>query len=213
MRFDLIAFDLYGTLLAIEKLEAALAGIVGADARKLLADWRKAQLARTWELNKNGDYEPFGQVTARALAQVAPHLGPQVIERACKAWLTVPAHADALPALQELRRSGVRCAVLSNGTAPMIRSAIEAAGLPIEEVRSVDEVRVYKPDARVYALLDQMAPRDRTLFVSSYGWDVDGCKRTGRTVAYVDRRGKPPAERPDFRLSSLGELAREANPP
>ena len=103
--------------------------------------------------------------------------------------------------------------VLSNGTAPMIRSAIEAAGLPIEEVRSVDEVRVYKPDARVYALLDQMAPRDRTLFVSSNGWDVDGCKRTGRTVAYVDRRGKPPAERPDFRLSSLEELAREANPP
>ena len=50
MRFDLVAFDLYGTLLAIEKLEAALAGIVGADARKLLADWRKAQLARTWEL-------------------------------------------------------------------------------------------------------------------------------------------------------------------
>jgi len=106
MRFDLVAFDLYGTLLTIEKLEAALAGIVVADARKLL-----------------------------------------------------------------------------------------------------------KPDARVYALLDQMAPRDRTLFVSSNGWDVDGCKRTGRTVAYVDRRGKPPAERPDLRLSSLEELAREANPP
>ena len=82
MRFDLIAFDLYGTLLAIEKLEAALAGIVGADARKLLADWRKAQLARTWELNERGEYEPFDDVTARALAQVAPHLGPQVMERA-----------------------------------------------------------------------------------------------------------------------------------
>jgi 2-haloacid dehalogenase len=210
MRFDLVAFDLYGTLLAIEQLEGALASIVGGDARKLLADWRKAQLARTWELNQRGDYEPFREVTARALAQVAPQLGPQVMERACKAWLTVPAHPDALPALRKLRAGGVRCAVLSNGTAPMIRSAVEAAGLPIDEVRSVDEVRVYKPDPRVYALLDTMAPRERTLFVSSNGWDADGCKATGRRVAYVDRGGTPPARAPDLRVSSLEEVAREA---
>jgi 2-haloacid dehalogenase len=210
MRFDLVAFDLYGTLLAIEKLESALEAIVGGDARKLLADWRKAQLARTWELNERGDYEPFGDVTARALAQVAPRLGPQVMERACRAWLTVPAHPDAAPALRQLRAAGVRCAVLSNGTAPMIRAAVEAAGLLIDEVRSVDEVRVYKPDARVYALLDQMAARDRTLFVSSNGWDVDGCKKTGRTVAYVDRGGSPPTQAPDLRVTSLEEIAREA---
>ncbi|MFL5309534.1 MAG: haloacid dehalogenase type II [Myxococcales bacterium] len=208
MRFDLVAFDLYGTLLAIERLESALAAIVGGDARKLLADWRNAQLARTWELNQRGDYEPFGDVTARALAQVAPHLGPLAMERACQAWLTVPAHPDALPALQKLRVGGVRCAVLSNGTAPMIRSALDAAALPIDEVRSVDEVRVYKPDPRVYALLDTMAPRERTLFVSSNGWDAEGCKRTGRIVAYVDRGGNPPNLPTDLRLESLGDLAR-----
>ena len=208
MRFDLVAFDLYGTLLAIEKLEAALTRILGADARALLADWRKAQLGRTWELNQRGDYEPFGDVTARALAQVASHLSPALMERACKAWLTVPAHPDAAPALRHLRSVGIRCAILSNGTSPMIRSALDAAGLPVDEVRSVDEVRVYKPDARVYALLDRMAPGDRTLFVSSNGWDVDGCKKTGRMVAYVDRGAAPPVQQPDLRVTSLEELAR-----
>jgi len=211
MRYDLVAFDLYGTLLAIESLESALQRILGTDARALLANWRKAQLARTWELNQRGDYEPFGEVTARALAQVAPHLSPALVELACKAWLTVPAHADAAPALRHLRSQGIRCAVLSNGTAPMIRSAVDAAGLPIDEVRSVDEVRVYKPDPRVYALLDGMAPRERTLFVSSNGWDVDGCKKTGRTVAYVDRGGAPPTQKPDLRVTSLEELARSAS--
>ena len=211
MRYDLVAFDLYGTLLAIESLEGALQRILGTDARALLANWRKAQLARTWELNQRGDYEPFGEVTARALAQVAPHLSPALVELACKAWLTVPAHADAAPALRHLRSQGIRCAVLSNGTAPMIRSAVDAAGLPIDEVRSVDEVRVYKPDPRVYALLDGMAPRERTLFVSSNGWDVDGCKKTGRTVAYVDRGGAPPTQKPDLRVTSLEELARSAS--
>ena len=213
MRYDLVAFDLYGTLLAIEKLEAALAAIVGGDARKLLGDWRREQLGRTQELNRRGDYEPFGDVTARALAKVAPHLSPQAMERACKAWLTVPAHPDAKPALRRLRDAGVRCAVLSNGTAPMIRSALEAAGLPIDEVRSVDEVRVYKPDPRVYALLDGMAPRERTLFVSSNGWDVDGCKKTGRIVAYVDRGGVPPTQTIDVRVASLEELAPHCESP
>jgi 2-haloacid dehalogenase len=92
----------------------------------------------------------------------------------------------------------------------MIRSALDAAGLPIDEVRSADEVRVYKPDPRVYALLDQIAPRDRTLFVSSNGWDADGCKRTGRTVAWVDRGGAPPTQAPDLRVTSLEEVARYA---
>ena len=210
MRYDLIAFDLYGTLLSVEQLEAALVPILGDDTRRLLAEWRKQQLARTWELNRRGEYQPFGEVTARALANVAPDLSPLAMERACLAWLSVPAHSDAAPAVRRLRDAGVRCAVLSNGTAAMIRSAVDAAGLPIDEVRSVDEVRVYKPDPRVYALLDGMAPRERTLFVSSNGWDVDGCKKTGRTVAYVDRGGTAPTETPDLRVTSLEDLARNA---
>ena len=205
-RYDLVAFDLCGTLLAIEKLVDGLLPILGDEAAVLLPKWRKAQIDRTWELNRRGDYEPFGQVTATALAQVAPRLSPATIERACKAWLTVPAHPDAVAAVTRLRGLGVRCAVLSNGTAPMIRSALEAARLPIDEIRSVDTVRVYKPDPRVYALLDTMAPRGRTLFVSSNGWDVDGCRRTGRTVAFIDRGGAPPMEKPDARVNSLTDL-------
>ena len=207
MRYEVVAFDLYGTLLAVEKLLDLLMPILGADAAALLPKWRKAQLDRTWALNERREYQPFGEVTAFALAQVAPHLSPGTMERACKAWLTVPAHPDATTAVSRLRAAGVRCAVLSNGTAPMIRAALEAARLPVDEVRSVDEVCVYKPDPRVYALLDAMAPSERTLFVSSNGWDVDGCKRTGRTVAYVDRGGTPPAEQPDARVSSLQHLA------
>ena len=100
--------------------------------------------------------------------------------------------------------------MLSNGTAAMIRSALSAARLPIATVRSVDEVRVYKPDPRVYALLDRLAPRERTLFVSANGWDADGCKRDGRTVAFIDRGGAPPALAPDLRVTSLAELASRA---
>src|SRR5690348_12969195 len=119
-RYDLVAFDLYGTLLAVDKLLEGLRPILGDEAVTLLSRWRKAQLDRTWELNRRRGYEPFTEVTADALAEVAPHLSAATIERACEAWLTVPAHPDAAGAVARLRHEGVRCAVLSNGTAPMI---------------------------------------------------------------------------------------------
>src|SRR6266853_2514673 len=121
MRIERVAFDLYGTLLDVGGLAERLRAFAGDSAPQLLVAWRKAQLERTWELNRRGEYEPFDEVTARALAQVAPHLSPEVMERACKAWLTVPAHPDAAAALRQLHAADVRCAVLSNGTAPMIR--------------------------------------------------------------------------------------------
>src|SRR5205823_9197500 len=102
---------------------------------------------------------------------------------------------------------------LSNGTAAMVRSALAAGGLAVDEVRSVDEVRVYKPDPRVYAQLDAIAPPDRTLFVSANGWDADGCKRTGRAVAFIDRGAPGPTLAVDLRVRSLREVAQAALQP
>lgn len=205
-RFDLVALDLYGTVLDVSGLARALAPFAGEEAAAILAAWRKAQLQSTWDLNARGLYQPFDAVTAAALAEVAPDLPAEARAEMARAWLTVPAHADARSTLSRLRDAGVRTAILSNGTAPMIRSALDAAGLRVDEVRSVDEVRVYKPDPRVYALLDGLAPRGRTLFVSSNGWDAEGARRDGRTVAFIERGGPPPALPPDHRVRALAEL-------
>jgi uncharacterized RmlC-like cupin family protein len=85
----------------------------------------------------------------------------------------------------------------------MIRAALSAAELEVDEMRSADEVRAYKTDPRVYALL----PRERTLFVSGNGWDAEGAKRTGLTVAWIDRGTPQPALAPDFHLHSLADVA------
>jgi 2-haloacid dehalogenase len=205
-RYGAVAFDLYGTVLDVSGLARALEKPLGARAASLLAAWRKAQLERTWALNARGEYEPFDRVTEHALREVAPELPQGIRDEACAAWLSVPAYPDAREMLQALRRAGVRSAILSNGTLAMIRAALAAAQLSPDEVRSVDEVRVYKPDSRVYELLDDLAPRERTLFVSSNGWDAEGCKRTGRSVAWIDRGAPPPAVEPDVRVRSLSEL-------
>lgn len=211
-RFDAVAFDLYGTVLDVSGLSAALVPFAGARAAEVLAAWRKAQLQRTWDLNARGRYQPFDAVTAAALFDVAPELPAAAREGMARAWLAVPAHPDALQTLARLRAGGVRTAILSNGTAPMIRAALEAAGLAVDEIHSVDEVRAYKPDPRVYALLDALAPRARTLFVSSNGWDAEGARRDGRTVAFVDRGGPRPGAAPDHVVRALADLVPLALP-
>jgi 2-haloalkanoic acid dehalogenase type II len=172
---------------------------VGPGAAELLASWRKEQLERSW---REKTYQPFDVVTARALEAVAPHLDPKTRAAMCESWLSLPAYPDARATLESLQRARVRRAILSNGTPAMIRAALAAADLEVDEVRSVDEVRVYKPDPRVYALL----PRE-TLFVSANGWDAEGAKRSGLQVAWIDRGLPKPGIAPDLHLHSLSEVA------
>ena len=204
--FDLVAFDLYGTLLDISGLAAQMRPVVGEQAPVLLGRWRQAQIERTWRLNREGRYEPWDRVTLEALAEVAPELTAEARERLGEIWLTVPAFEDAASTLAALKSRGARRAVLSNGTRAMIRRALEAGSLQVDRILSADDVRVYKTDPRVYGLLDAEANRARTLFVSSNGWDADGAHRDGRTVAWIDRGGEPPATPPNHRVASLSEV-------
>jgi 2-haloalkanoic acid dehalogenase type II len=200
MRYELVAFDLYGTILDVSGLAKRLEPFAGPGAADLLAKWRKAQLERTW---REKVYQPFDAVTARALEEVAPQLDAGTRRRMCETWLSLPAYPDARAALESLRKARVRRAILSNGTPPMIRAALAAADLEVDDVFSADDVRAYKTDPKVYSLL----PREKTLFVSGNGWDAEGAKRSGLAVAFIDRGNPPPGIAPDLRVHSLAELA------
>ena len=64
----------------------------------------------------------------------------------------------------------------------------------------------------IYALLDEIAPAEATLFVSSNGFDAEGARRAGRTVCFIDRGGAGPALDPDLQVRSLAELAEQIAP-
>jgi 2-haloacid dehalogenase len=78
-------------------------------------------------------------------------------------------------------------------------------------VWSVEEVAIYKPDPRVYALAGTklgLSPR-QVAFVSSNSWDACGAAACGLRVAWVNRTGDP-AERlpcqPENVMASLAGL-------
>src|ERR1700737_3325425 len=106
MRWNLVAFDLYGTLLDVNGLAERLVPFAGAGAAELLARWRKRQIERTWELNARGAYQPFDVVTADALREVAPQISDDARAQMCAAWLTLPAFSDAAALLRGWGRRG-----------------------------------------------------------------------------------------------------------
>jgi len=206
-RYDLVAFDLYGTLVDVSGLAARLQPLVGSGAANLLARWRKAQLERSWRLNLDSRYDRWDHVTAAALDEVAPELTPAVRHHLAELWMSLPAYPDASATLASLKAAGAKRAVLSNGSRAMVLRALEVNSLIVEKVLSADDVHVYKPSPKVYALLDSIAPRGRTLFVTANGWDADGARKEARNAVWIDRGTEAPKIPPTFRITSLSEVS------
>ena len=96
----------------------------------------------------------------------------------------------------------------------MLDGAVSAAGIGdlLDAVLSVDAVRVYKPDRRVYAMVTQAfaIDPDEVVFVSSNRWDVMGAADFGFRAVWVNRGGLPeeyPDPPPSAVLRNLIELA------
>jgi 2-haloacid dehalogenase len=216
-RVAAVAFDLYGTILNIESMRerAAAAGVANAEA--FVADWRRKQLEYAFLTSLAQAYRDFDELTALALEHTCAQrrVSLSAIARAelVEAWRTMAAFPDVAPALGALAARGLPLAVLTNGTPVSANAALEHAGVRglLTDVLSVESVRAFKPDPRVYALATQRfdcAPRE-IVFVSSNAWDAWGAARFGFRVAWCNRArhaAEPLLPAPETSLAGLHEL-------
>jgi 2-haloacid dehalogenase len=217
-RVAAVVFDLYGTILTIESMRAnvAAAGVAGAD--DFVASWRRKQLEYAFLSSMAQAYRDFDELTALALDHTCAHFHVALdkAQRAqlVQAWRTMPAYADVAPALSTLSARGIPLAVLTNGTPVSANAALENAGVRalLTDVLSVESVRAYKPDPRVYAVATKRfgcAPNE-IVFVSSNAWDAWGAAHYGFRVAWCNRAGyapEPLRPAPEITLTGLHELA------
>lgn len=211
-------FDAYGTLFDLASLAEACAGLC-SDPARLVSLWRAKQLEYSFLRALMGPvaYVDFWQVTTDALDFAAEQLELTLSGaergRAMEGWLRVRPYPEAAAALERIASAGQRCIILSNGSPTMLRAAVSNAGLTdrFQAILSVDAVRSYKPDPRVYQLgVDAVgATAAQVLFVSSNGWDAAGARAFGLRVAWVNR-AQAPTERlgfpPDLVVPDLSAL-------
>jgi 2-haloacid dehalogenase len=216
---DAIGFDVYGTLVDPLAMRTQLETVAGKLAGQMAQLWRTKQIEYTFRRALMQNYENFDVVTEQALmfAVKSLKLNLRDEDRAAliEAYLRLPPFPDALPAIRNLKEAGFKLAAFSNGAENSLRALLEHSGiLPyLDGVISVDDLKNYKPDPRVYHYLAERLglPLEKTWLASSNGWDAIGAKAAGLQAAWIKRNSDdvldPWGISPDLVASNLGDFS------
>jgi len=153
----------------------------------------------TWLRAVTGDHTDFWQVTQDGLDWALERTGldgdAELRERLLALYWELAPYKEVPFVLSHLKAAGLQTAILSNGSPDMLEGAVDHAGIEmlLDAVLSVQDVGVFKPDARVYQMvLDRFGcTADEVLFVSSNGWDAAGAAGFGFTTVWANRAGEP----------------------
>jgi len=208
-------FDAYGTLFDFASAARGCRDVLG-EAIDVTALWRDKQLQYTWLRAVQGRHADFWQVTSDALDFTLETLAlekPGLRDRLMNLYLTLEPFPEVPDVLERLKRSGLRTAILSNGSPQMLDAVVRASGLGahIDAVLSVEAVGVYKPHPKVYQLaVDRLGiPAAGIAFQSSNAWDAYAASAFGMRVVWCNRYGQRPERlpgKPDRIVQSLAEL-------
>ena len=196
-------FDAYGTLFDFASAARGCRDVLGEAIDRLTALWRDKQLQYTWLRAVQGRHADFWQVTSDALDFTLETLAlekPGLRDRLMNLYLTLEPFPEVPDVLERLKRSGLRTAILSNGSPQML-----------DAVLSVEAVGVYKPHPKVYQLaVDRLGiPAAGIAFQSSNAWDAYAASAFGMRVVWCNRYGQRPERlpgKPDRIVQSLAEL-------
>jgi 2-haloacid dehalogenase len=198
VKIEAVLFDAYGTLFDLRSAVTPHAGLLGDRMDRVSALWRQKQLEYTWTSSLRGQYRDFEAITGDALDFALAAEGiPDAALRAAlmRSSRDLQPYADAEATLRNLHQRGLRLGILSNGTPAMLEQLIASQSFArlLDPVVSVDAVRVFKPDARVYRLgADALGLQPAQIaFVSGNAWDAGGAAGFGFRVFWINRTGQP----------------------
>ena len=191
-----IVFDLYGTLYDVYSVARLCDDVYPGAGDQLSRLWRQKQLEYTWLRSLMGLYTGFEKVTGDALRHSCAHLDLPLDgftqQRLGDAYLRLSPFPDTPVALRRLKSTGFQLGILSNGSRYSIDQVVSNSGMTwaFDQLLSVEEVQVFKPDKRVYALAEKRmgCAREELLFVSSNAWDASGAAHFGFPVCWINRR-------------------------
>ena len=204
MTLNTCVFDAYGTLFDVNA--AARIAAMEPD-QKVFKEvwssvsniWRMKQLQYTWLRSMTGSYIDFWSITQNSLdfALETHKLQNDLAlkERLLALYWELQPYSEVSQVLKVLKENGIKTAILSNGSPEMLSGAVRSSDLNefIDEIISVETVKIFKPSARVYEQVETIigCSKANVLFVSSNGWDIAGAAGFGFTTAWVNRLKDP----------------------
>ena len=216
-----IAFDVYGTLINTHGIIEELQKSIGGQAQVFSKLWRQKQLEYSFRRGLMREYKNFSVCIKDALeyslAFFKIKMNADKKNNLLVIYQHLPAFEDAKRGLEKLQKTKHRLYAFSNGTLEAVRSLLIHAGLIdyFLDVISVDKVKSFKPDPKVYEYFLQSTTSlaKKTWLVSSNPFDVLGASNTNFHTAWVQRSSSEVFDcfeavaKPTIVVSTLEDLA------
>lgn len=188
-------FDAFGTLFNLDIPTEQIDELANGKGAELLAIWRAKQLEYTWQRTLMQRYLPFNEVTKEALQFAMESVGvddKKLPEILLPIYEKATAYSEVKATLDQLQQAGHITSILSNGTPQMLKNGANHAELTdhLDYIISVDNIRIFKPDPRVYNYALNVLNRfeDEVIFISSNQWDVAGAAAFGLPTLWLNRK-------------------------
>ena len=188
-----IIFDAYGTLFDVNSAAEKCKDKIGDKWEGFANFWRTTQLEYTWLRSLMKRHKDFWQVTEDSLEK---SMNAFKIDKAMKNELlnlykalnTFPEVKDVL---NKLKEKNYKLAILSNGTPTLLNELVKSNNLDniFDDIFSIEEVGIYKPDAKVYdmPIKKYKIQKEEVVFLSANTWDISGGGNYGYSSIWVNR--------------------------
>jgi 2-haloacid dehalogenase len=195
-----LAFDVFGTVVdwrggvAAEMAAIAKERQLTVDAGAFADAWRRKYLPYLLRI-RNGEmpWQVLDAVHRASLHELVTEMSLQSLteadlDRLVHAWHHLPPWPDSVEGMSRLR-PGYVLTTLSNGGMAHLVELNRAARLPFDCVLSVELVRTYKPDPRVYRLVPDLLAvlPEESMMVASHAYDLAAAAGLGMRTAFVRR--------------------------
>ena len=188
-----IVFDAYGTLFDVNSAAEKCKGKIGDKWEGFANFWRTTQLEYTWLRSLMKRHKDFWQVTEDSLdkSMKAFKIDSSMKNELLNLYKVLSPYPEVKEVLKKLKVKEYKLAILSNGTPTLLSELVKSNNLEniFDDLFSVEEVRVYKPDSKVYDMpikKYQIKPVE-VAFLSSNTWDVSGGGNYGYNAIWVNR--------------------------
>ena len=210
-----IIFDAYGTLFDVNSAAEKCKEKLGDKWEGFANYWRTTQLEYTWLRSLMKRHKDFWQITEDSLDKSMNfyNIDNSMRSELLNLYKVLSPFTEVRDALNKLKQSNYKLAILSNGTPDLLNELVVSNGLKdiFDDIFSVEEVGIFKPDSKVYDLPINKynIEKNEVLFLSANTWDVSGAGNYGYNTVWVNRNNnifdKLDFE-PNQQISNLSEL-------
>ena len=188
-----IIFDAYGTLFDVNSAAEKCKDKIGDKWERFANYWRTTQLEYTWLRSLMNRHKDFWQVTEDSLdkSMKAFKIDPSMRNELLNLYKILSTFPEVKEVLQNLKKKDYKLAILSNGTPTLLNELVASNNLDniFDDIFSIEEVGIYKPDSKVYNLpiKKYQIKKDEVAFLSANTWDVSGGGNYGYSSIWVNR--------------------------